>query len=391
MHRIAGLAAAALLYAPAAAQAPAQPPVLAAWSQISGVADAGAAGGLVAPAVEMRFLLGPGGDCSAFGVEHRLAPDAAWQPAGPAMARGGRGPAGALAVTVCSLAMASGGRDWFDARLRWGAADAVLSSRLVGGDTAATVGQSFAPGPADGRAVRLWGGASIGTRGAGDGPPRLVVAALGDTGCRGVPAAAQKPQATAADQARLARMTQACDAASWPLTTLAAAAAAAGPDLVIHVGDYRYFLEDELPRPPDPWLFWQKDFFPAAQELLLAAPLVPVRGNHEACGAWGFGDEYLQLFGTGAATRCSGAPGPASALRLRRRPRRARGGRSRRAPVRGARHQPGRGRGSGRRLPGGDGADPGSGRAGERLVGDARAGDNPGRLRRERRADRAHR
>lgn len=296
-----------------------QPRVLAAWSQVFGTEDPQRATGRFAPRLEMRFVLEAHQDCGAFGVEYRLAADGAWQAVDPAHRAQARrvasGTPAPLAVTVCALPMQTRGEDWYVARLRWGDTDAVLSSHFVAGDTEETVGSAFRPGPADGLPISLWGGASIGTRNALAGRDRIVLVTLGDTGCRGKPHGWNKPQRTPADEARLQRMTQSCDSDSWPLARLAAEAAVAagpghGPDLVIHVGDYRYFLEDQVPKPANGWLYWQKDFFPAAQPLLLAAPWVAVRGNHEACGEWGFGDSYLQLFGPGGWTSCAGAPDP---------------------------------------------------------------------------------
>jgi hypothetical protein len=203
--------------------------------------------------------------------------------------------------------MRDAGGDWRAARLLWEGRPARLSSKQPLGDTADTVGDAFAPGQADGAEILLWGGASIGER-RSDG--ELLVASLGDTGCRGVPRSARKPSQTPPDAARLERMAQRCDPTSWPLAALAAAAAARSPDLTIHVGDYRYFLEEEEPRPSNGWLYWAKDFFPAAQPLLLAAPLVAARGNHEACGDWGFGDSYFQLFGPEGVVDCATASDP---------------------------------------------------------------------------------
>ena len=106
---------------------------------------------------------------------------------------------------------------------------------------------------------------------------RLVV--IGDTGCR------------------LARgMVQDCsDPRAWPFATIAMAAAAKRPDLVIHVGDYFY---REAACPPgrggcagspygDNWPAWHADFFDPAAALLAAAPWVMVRGNHESCARGG--------------------------------------------------------------------------------------------------------
>jgi Calcineurin-like phosphoesterase len=112
-------------------------------------------------------------------------------------------------------------------------------------------------------------------------PQRIVV--IGDTGCR-----LKRSDATF----------QACnDANAWPFAEVAAAAAAAAPDLVIHVGDYHY---RENACPPDnagcagsPWGYgwdtWDADFFTPARRLLAAAPWIVVRGNHESCDRGGQG------------------------------------------------------------------------------------------------------
>jgi hypothetical protein len=104
-------------------------------------------------------------------------------------------------------------------------------------------------------------------------PQRILV--FGDTGCR-------------LDRTAL----QDCDdPAAWPFPSIAAAAAKARPDLVIHVGDYHY---REAPCPAErvgcarsPWGYgfdaWYADFFEPAAPLLAAAPWIMVRGNHEDC------------------------------------------------------------------------------------------------------------
>jgi len=118
-------------------------------------------------------------------------------------------------------------------------------------------------------------------------PQRIVV--VGDTGCR----------IKTADQ-----IFQACnDTAQWPFAAVAGAAADAGPDLVIHVGDYHY-RENECPAgnagcAGSPWGYgwdtWEADLFAPAARLLAAAPWIVVRGNHESCrragqGWWRFMD-----------------------------------------------------------------------------------------------------
>jgi hypothetical protein len=105
-------------------------------------------------------------------------------------------------------------------------------------------------------------------------PRRIVI--FGDTGCR---------------IAKGDRV-QACnDPKSWPFPEVARRAAAAHPDLVIHVGDYLY---REEPCPAGNagcvgtpygfgWDTWDVDFFKPAEPLLRSAPWIFVRGNHEDC------------------------------------------------------------------------------------------------------------
>ena len=122
-----------------------------------------------------------------------------------------------------------------------------------------------------------------GTRAASiDGKPLPVpkanpqcILVFGDTGCR-----------------LLGRAVQNCnDPVDWPFAKIVALAAAAMPDLVIHVGDYHY-RENACPvaragcaGSPFGYGFdaWNADFFAPAAPLLAAAPWVMVRGNHEDC------------------------------------------------------------------------------------------------------------
>jgi|CXWL01.1.fsa_nt_gi hypothetical protein len=157
-----------------------------------------------------------------------------------------------------------------------------------------------------------------------EGGPRLPavvehpskIAVFGDSGC--------KPK----DQ-------QGCglDDPEWPFPALARAAAARRPDLVVHVGDYNYrgtpsgfettvdgksvqqwyydagdgaspaeqcgipgpYWSQNSPGNPDAdaWPAWWSDFFEPARDLLLAAPWVFVRGNHELCSHAGPGWFYF--------------------------------------------------------------------------------------------------
>jgi hypothetical protein len=125
-------------------------------------------------------------------------------------------------------------------------------------------------------------------------PQRILV--FGDTGCRLDRNAQQDCN----------------DPAAWPFPKIAAAAAIARPDLVIHVGDYHY---RELPCPAErsgcarsPWGYgfdaWYADFFDPAAPLLAAAPWIMVRGNHEDCARAGEGwIRFLDRLPAGATCR----------------------------------------------------------------------------------------
>jgi hypothetical protein len=112
-------------------------------------------------------------------------------------------------------------------------------------------------------------------------PRRIVV--IGDTGCR---------LKKSSDEYQNCN-----DANTYPFATVAAAAAAWRPDLVIHVGDYHY---RESPCPAGNtgcagspygygWDAWREDFFRPGAALLQAAPWVMARGNHETCDRAGQG------------------------------------------------------------------------------------------------------
>jgi predicted phosphodiesterase len=115
-------------------------------------------------------------------------------------------------------------------------------------------------------------------------PMRIVV--IGDTGCRLKGIFAQHCN----------------DPSGWPFATVARLAAAARPDLVIHVGDY-YYRETPCPAGDaacagspygDHWPTWKAEVFDPAAPLLAAAPWVFVRGNHEDCKRGGPG--WFRLF-----------------------------------------------------------------------------------------------
>jgi predicted phosphodiesterase len=107
---------------------------------------------------------------------------------------------------------------------------------------------------------------------------RIIV--FGDTGCR-LNSSKKKQQDCSND---------------WPYRKIARRAAAAHPDLVIHVGDYLY-RESCDPRAIDcsktptgyAWEEWRDDFFNPSAPLFAAAPWIMVRGNHETCDRAGEG------------------------------------------------------------------------------------------------------
>ncbi len=112
-------------------------------------------------------------------------------------------------------------------------------------------------------------------------PQRIVL--LGDTGCRIIGSL---------------NLFQACnDPARWPFQRVSDAAAAAKPDLVIHVGDFHYRESACAPGNAgcagSPWGYgwdvWQADLFDPARSLLAAAPWIVLRGNHESCNRAGQG------------------------------------------------------------------------------------------------------
>jgi hypothetical protein len=140
--------------------------------------------------------------------------------------------------------------------------------------------------------------------------PALVrrIVLVGDTGCR----------LKKAEDAW-----QACnDPEAWTFAEVARAAAAAHPDLVLHVGDYHY-RENACPEghagcTGSPWAYgwdaWDADFFSPAAPLLAAAPWVMVRGNHEECaragqGWWLLLDPHPLSGNTGCADPAQDADG----------------------------------------------------------------------------------
>ena len=119
-----------------------------------------------------------------------------------------------------------------------------------------------------------------------DEPNDIVV--LGDTGCRMVYWQIQPCR----------------DPADWPFAKVAASASrkvVTGRSFILHVGDFHYRenpcidSSTECGTSPygDNWATWQEEFFEPAKPLLLAAPWVIMRGNHEDCARAGAGWIFL--------------------------------------------------------------------------------------------------
>ncbi len=123
------------------------------------------------------------------------------------------------------------------------------------------------------------------------GPRIETILLIGDTGCRiktGYPDTQECLNPPGGDP-RL----------RWPFASVAANAAAARPDLVIHAGDFVYRYSP-CPDPArcgtvygDNWPTWRADFFEPAAPLLRTAPWVILRGNHEQCRKMGRGWFYF--------------------------------------------------------------------------------------------------
>jgi Calcineurin-like phosphoesterase len=112
----------------------------------------------------------------------------------------------------------------------------------------------------------------------------LKIAIIGDTGCRMKVSSSGKAQ-----------IQDCSDPNAWPFATNIQSIAKWNPDLVIQVGDY-YYREAKQDSQGNwvkagyNWKNWEADFFKPASPLLLNAPWIFVRGNHEMCtraaGGW---------------------------------------------------------------------------------------------------------
>jgi hypothetical protein len=125
------------------------------------------------------------------------------------------------------------------------------------------------------------------------------IAILGDTGCR-------------VKVGETHEVVQACnDPEAWPFAKVSSSVARSRPGLIVHLGDFHY-RESPCPEGNDAckgsphgygWDAWNADFFEAARPLLLAAPWIFVRGNHESCNRAGEG--WFRFFEPGPYRKCT--------------------------------------------------------------------------------------
>lgn len=120
-----------------------------------------------------------------------------------------------------------------------------------------------------------------------DAPLSGIVTA--DTGCRGKYSGGPS------------RFYQDC-ATDWPFPQIIRDAVERNPDFVLHAGDYHYYFEDETgfwskDNGRDRFEYWLQEFLVPAHPLLMTAPWVLGRGNHERCQdhRW-FGEGWHVLF-----------------------------------------------------------------------------------------------
>ena len=113
-------------------------------------------------------------------------------------------------------------------------------------------------------------------------PDEIRLISLGDSGCQ-----YEYPRnSTPTEREKIDKLNQ-CVLSDWTFNATAISAAGQSPDVVLHVGDYRYHkqLNDSSGAHPDSWAYWRLDFFRPGQALLASAPWIMVRGNHENCPA----------------------------------------------------------------------------------------------------------
>lgn len=183
-------------------------------------------------------------------------------------------------ITLCQASMAD---DWNSARLT--KAGHPVSIAVLKPVAAVTSGmQTLVSGQ---QQVEFPGPHNVGRK--YDAEIRII--GIGDTGCRD---------------------DSACQPDVENIYQVAAGAAAENPDLVFHVGDFRYIEENNFGS--NKWTFFETEFFKPAQLLLMTSAFAPARGNHEQCSdriTW-YGDDWLFLFEPSDSLTPATCPKPGS-------------------------------------------------------------------------------
>ena len=236
--------------------------VLAAWSQFidnNGTGDTRIAG---------RFILdGAGRDCSDYSFQN--VPDGATLSA----VNRTNPNASDFPVSVCQATFP---KEWFEINLL------DKNNQRV---KVQSTNEAPSKGPVQSE-FSLQGPAFIGTQ----HKDEIRLLAIGDSGCSIV---------TYADTKRSDQSAKPCAPETWPLHEISKAASLEAPDLIVHVGDYRYWNEPGTASPAsrDRWEGWKGDFFRPAQPLLIKAPWAFTRGNHENCNRGWYGDGFYYFLG----------------------------------------------------------------------------------------------
>lgn len=244
------------------------PKILAAWTQFVAHASSGKpVGSVQAPSVQVRFVAEKASSCDDFGLAFELSDNSKGMADGLETRRNPN--TSDFPITVCTLDLKP---DWKTVRIIAIGGDKNSPALPIDGDASAT---ATLPGPHQigRRHSVIKNGVTIG--------PEIRTVTIGDTGCRNT--------------------SQNCDGTDpskrpWPFASVADSAAKEDPDLVVHAGDYRYY-GGHGSAGAQSWEYWNLDLFRPARKLLLTAPWVFARGNHERCqsfeGSAGPGFFYL--------------------------------------------------------------------------------------------------
>lgn len=256
--------------------------IVAAWTQI--VPGPASSTGMTAPGVELRIVIQTGTQASRSDASYCQDYIVSYIDTGGEQAQATdwtvrTNPDRAdFPIAVCALTM---GDDWVSA--------SVISAATADDGLPVAIEDE---GGSTGLGVTVPGPDVIGRQNMNAiGQDELRIVTVADTGCRG----------EVGEPGRRSYQ----DCSTWQFGTIVSSALQTRADLVVHAGDYRYFWEpdsEDADPSPDTWSYWLLDFFRPARPLLLDAPWVFARENHEICSWYGTG--WFYLIGTGDDTTC---------------------------------------------------------------------------------------